>query len=368
MLDGVQAVRAALRRTEAGGRVHDSASPGRRARTRTSQARRPLANGAAPRTRASTVAPAGSRAAQRCRREGRRSNGGRRERRRATGRGRRRRADAGRPDGVAQRRQAEAAATGRSGQDRRRRRAKPPPAARPGRTAADAGRLGRAGRRRAGASCGGGSPATTRWTSSASTPSSPTASSIRCCGLLYQQYFRVEVHGVENLPADGLGAGRRQPLRHRAAGRADAIDRRPRRDPAAPAPAAARRRPGLPRAGAVRAGPQGRRRRWPATRTPSGCCATASRRRVPRGFQGHRQAVPRPVQAAALRPRRLRLGRAAHRHPDRAGGHRRRRGDLPDDRQHQAAGPGDRPARTSRSRRRSRGSGRWACCRCRASG
>ena len=48
---------------------------------------------------------------------------------------------------------------------------------------------------------------------------------------------------------------------------------------------------------------------------------------------------------------------------DRRGG-----GDLPDHRQHQAAGPGDRASRTSRSRRCSRGSGRWECCRCRASG
>ena len=44
------------------------------------------------------------------------------------------------------------------------------------------------------------------------------------------------------------------------------------------------------------------------------------------------------------------------------------RGDLPDARQHQAAGPAARRCPTSRSRRRSRGWARWAWCRCRASG
>jgi 1-acyl-sn-glycerol-3-phosphate acyltransferase len=51
---------------------------------------------------------------------------------------------------------------------------------------------------------------------------------------------------------------------------------------------------------------------------------------VPGRVQGHRQAVHGPVQAAALWSRRVRLSRAADRRPDRAGLHRRRRGDLPD--------------------------------------
>ena len=44
------------------------------------------------------------------------------------------------------------------------------------------------------------------------------------------------------------------------------------------------------------------------------------------------------------------------------------RGDLPDARRHQAAGPAARSCPTSRSRRPSRGSARWAWCRCPASG
>ena len=47
---------------------------------------------------------------------------------------------------------------------------------------------------------------------------------------------------------------------------------------------------------------------------------------------------------------------------------RRRRGDLPDDRQRQDRWPGCSGCRTSRSRRRSRCSARSAWCRCRRSG
>jgi 1-acyl-sn-glycerol-3-phosphate acyltransferase len=63
------------------------------------------------------------------------------------------------------------------------------------------------------------------------------------------------------------------------------------------------------------------------------------RRGLAGGVQGDRQALLRPLPAAALRPRRLRLGRAAHRHADHPDRDRRRRGDLSEDRRHQAAGP-----------------------------
>ena len=60
---------------------------------------------------------------------------------------------------------------------------------------------------------------------------------------------------------------------------------------------------------------------------------------LPRGRQGHRQAVLGALPAAALRPRRLRRGGAAHRRPDHPDGGRRRRGDLPEDRRLAAARP-----------------------------
>jgi 1-acyl-sn-glycerol-3-phosphate acyltransferase len=71
-----------------------------------------------------------------------------------------------------------------------------------------------------------------------------------------------------------------------------------------------------------------------ATRTPSAAVLGRARRGVARGVQGRRQAVQRALQAPALRARRLRLGRAAHRRPDRPVLDRRGRGDLPDHRQH----------------------------------
>ena len=67
-------------------------------------------------------------------------------------------------------------------------------------------------------------------------------------------------------------------------------------------------------------------------------------RRLPGGLQGRRQAVRRPVQVAAVRPGWLRVGGAADRYADRAGVDRRRRGDLPDAGQREAAGPAVRAA------------------------
>ena len=59
----------------------------------------------------------------------------------------------------------------------------------------------------------------------------------------------------------------------------------------------------------------------------------------PGGFQGRRQALFAAVQAAAVRPGRVRHRRTEDRSADHPGVDRRRRGDLPADRQHQAAGP-----------------------------
>ena len=148
----------------------------------------------------------------------------------------------------------------------------------------------------------------------------------------------------ENIPADG---GALVVANHSGTVPLDALmtdGRAPRRPPGAPAPAAARRRPGLPAAGRRRAGPQGG--------TTLACNEDAERllqrrragRRLARGLQGHRQAVRRALQAAAVRPRRLRLGGAAHRRADHPVLDRRRRGDLPADRQRPAAGPAARPA------------------------
>ena len=63
-------------------------------------------------------------------------------------------------------------------------------------------------------------------------------------------------------------------------------------------------------------------------------------RRVAGGLQGHRQAVRGPVQAAAVRPRRVRVRRAAHRQADHPVLDRRRRGDLPEDRATSRRWPG----------------------------
>ena len=62
-------------------------------------------------------------------------------------------------------------------------------------------------------------PATTRSTSSASTPTSPRTRVLPLFRPLYDSWFRVEVNGVENIPADGRRAARRQPRRRAVAAR-----------------------------------------------------------------------------------------------------------------------------------------------------
>ena len=132
-----------------------------------------------------------------------------------------------------------------------------------------------------------------------------------------EKWFRIEVRGVENIPAEG---GALVVSNHSGTMPVDGADdhgRHPR-----PRPGRYLRPLGADlvfRLPVVSdAGPQGRRHAG----LQRGRRADAARRRagrgVARGLQGHRQAVLRALQAAALRPRRLRLGRHAHRGADRA--------------------------------------------------
>ena len=141
-----------------------------------------------------------------------------------------------------------------------------------------------------------------------------------------------------------------------------------RRASGAPQPAAARRGPGLRGARAVLSGPPVRAHPGLPGQRPPAAARRRAGRRVPGGVQGHRQAVPRPVPAAPVRPRRVRGVRAARPGADHPVRDRRRRGDLPDDGQRQAAGPGRCTCPTSRSPRCSRGWAWSARCRCRRSG
>ena len=170
-----------------------------------------------------------------------------------------------------------------------------------------------------------------------------------------QKWFRIDVRGVENIPTEG---GALVVSNHSGTVPIDGlmtmvVDPRPHRSPPAPAG----RRPGLPDAGREHDGPQ--ERCDPGLQR--GRRADAARRRagrgVARGLQGHRQAVRRALQAPALRPRRLRLGGAAHRGADRPAGGRRRRGDLPAASATCRRWPGCSACPTSRSRRSSRCSG-----------
>ena len=130
---------------------------------------------------------------------------------------------------------------------------------------------------------------------------------------LYRSWFRVEVRGIENIPLDGWRAGRGQPLRHDRAGLADDPGGRARRAPRAPAPADARRRPGLPDPGHRRHRPQERLDPGRQLRRRAAAGLRRADRRLARGVQGRRQAVQRALQAAAVRPRRVRVRGAAHR-------------------------------------------------------
>ncbi len=163
---------------------------------------------------------------------------------------------------------------------------------------------------------------------------------------------------------DGSRHRRRRPrLARRPARRLERLDRagqrRERQPQCARQPAHLRRQPPGPGQGptAVRPRAAGRGR---------------ADRRLPGGLQGAGQALQGPLQAAAVRARRLRLGRAADQGAHRALLDRRVRGDLPDDGGRQAARAAGRaavfPGHTAVPAGRPAGRRRWprSACRCTA--
>ena len=143
----------------------------------------------------------------------------------------------------------------------------------------------------------------------------------------YRYWFRAEVEGIENVPAEGgalLVSNHSGALPPDAAMIAKAI----REEHPQPAPALHDRRAllqGLSRL--LDADPEDRRRRRaPGERPPAALRRAPARARLPRGPQGHREALQGPLPAAALRPRRLRRGGDARRGEARPGLRGRRRG------------------------------------------
>ena len=160
----------------------------------------------------------------------------------------------------------------------------------------------------------------------------------------YRYWFRAEVEGIENVPSSRRRADRLEPLGRAPAGRDD--DRQGDQGGArAPAPAQHHRRAllqGLP--GLQHAAAEDRRgRRPPGQRPPPAGRRGAARARLPRGPQGHREALQGPLQAAPLRPRRLRRGRDAGEDADRPRVRGRRRGGPADLRPPERAPEGHRP-------------------------
>ena len=161
---------------------------------------------------------------------------------------------------------------------------------------------------------------------------------------IYRHWFRVEVRGIENIPSSG---GALVVSNHSGTIALDSLmvqlaihDEHPEHrvmralgaDLVFSDPLPRHHRP------PVRVDPRDERRRRAALR-PGG-----ARRRLPRGLQGRRQALPRAVQAPALRPRRLRRRGARGAGADRPVLRRRRRGDRADHRQHGHGGPAAGPA------------------------
>ena len=112
-------------------------------------------------------------------------------------------------------------------------------------------------------------------TSSGSTRTSPSTSTCPLLRPLYRPWFRVEVRGIENIPADG---GALVVANHSGTIAMDSLmtqvavhDEHPAHRP----PADARRRPGLPDS-VHRHMARKPARPWPPTPTPSGCCPAAS--------------------------------------------------------------------------------------------
>ena len=129
---------------------------------------------------------------------------------------------------------------------------------------------------------------------------------------LYHYWFRVEVEGIEHVPATGgalLVSNHAGALPPDAAMIAKAI----KTEHARPRPLHLtvehffKGYPGL----SMLDGQARRRPRAPRERAPPALRRGAARARLPRGPQGHREALQGPLPAAALRPRRLRRVRDA---------------------------------------------------------
>ena len=109
----------------------------------------------------------------------------------------------------------------------------------------------------------------------------------RRCARSSEQWFRVEVRGIENIPAERRRADRRQPLRHGAARRADDPGRRARRAPRSTGTCGCSAPTSSSRRRSSASWPARAARRWPATPTPSGCCGGGELVGVwPEGFKG----------------------------------------------------------------------------------
>ena len=162
---------------------------------------------------------------------------------------------------------------------------------------------------------------------------------------LYRYWFRAEVEGIENVPASG---GALLVSNHAGAlppGRDDDRQGHPR---GAPAPAAAEHHgrallQGLP--GLLDAAAEGRRGgRPPRQRAPAAVRRGAAGAGLPRGPQGHREALQGPLPPAPLRPRRLRAGGHEGARADRARVRGGRRGGGAGVRPVQPAAEAHRPA------------------------
>ena len=194
----------------------------------------------------------------------------------------------------------------------------------------------------------GGAPSASRASSTARSSSSSTASG-----------SAARSRAIEHVPARRRRAARLQPRRRAAARRGD-----DRQGDQGGAPAR-RARSTSPSSTSSRATPASacccrRSAASPPTRPTSTACSydeQRARARVPRGPQGHREALQGPLPAAPLRPRRLRRGGDARPRADRPGRRRRRRGGRADLRPRPGAAAPDRASSTSRSRRPSRTSG-----------
>ena len=161
----------------------------------------------------------------------------------------------------------------------------------------------------------------------------------------YRYWFRAEVEGIENVPAAG---GALLVSNHSGALPPDAtmIGKAIREEHPYPRPlniTVEHFFKGYP--GLLDAAAEGRRGgRPPRQRAPAAVRRGAARARLPRGPQGHREALQGPLPPAPLRPRRLRRGGDAGARADRAGLRGRRGGGRAGVRPAQPAAEADRAA------------------------